>query len=116
MEIENHIFQEVLQWRADGGTNDEFWDTALGLALYTRPNRDLYGNFTASSSFHRMTEQELLEKEHLHASTPTDRQRNRGHNFRKPASRISRKDMIEVPLKAPIENGLDEDGIDFWDH
>jgi hypothetical protein len=116
IEIKAHLFQEVLQWRPDYGTNEEFWDTALGLALFPTPNRDLYGTFTASSSFQHMIEQRLLEESSFTLQLPRRDDEIGVMSLGSLPAGVSRKDMIEVPLTAPIENGIDEDGLDFWDH
>ncbi|KAF2180780.1 acid protease [Zopfia rhizophila CBS 207.26] len=62
MEIKGQIFEEATIWHPDISTRDDLFDTALGLALFPARNGDRPGDFSASSPFHNMIQQKLLDE------------------------------------------------------
>lgn len=98
MEIKTQNFEEVTLWRPDYGTYDEYFDTVLGLALFPTLDGDRWGNFTDSSVFHNMIDQDLLDENLFTLSFPrTDWERGE-IIFGALPSNLCRDQMIEIPL------------------
>ncbi|KAH7080948.1 aspartic peptidase domain-containing protein [Paraphoma chrysanthemicola] len=109
LEIQNQTFEEVLRWQPGGLTDDDFFDTVLGLAL--NPSYDIWGNFTAPGPFQNMVAQGLIPESIFSLTLPrTDDTLGQLVLGTLPAN-VVRDELVEVPLN---DTRLGE-GSELWD-
>ncbi|KAF2183623.1 acid protease [Zopfia rhizophila CBS 207.26] len=98
MEIKGQLFEEATIWNPDIGTRNDLFDTALGLALSPTRSGMRQDDFTASSPFHNMMQQKLLDENIVSLKFGrTDKEIGEMVLGGLPQN-LRREEMIEVPL------------------
>lgn len=111
MEIKGQVFEEATSWHPRRLTRDNYFDTSIDLSL--RQVLEPWGNFTASSPFQNMIQQDLLD-ENLFTLRLSRTDNEAGELILGGLPETlhqSRSEMIEVPLNHSQTGGGDE----WWD-
>ena len=90
------MFEEATRWEPGLLTDNEDFDTVLGLSLY--PTYDEWGNFSAPGPFQNMITQQLLNENIFSLTLPRKEYEQGEIVFGSLPANVSREDLIEIPL------------------